>query len=498
MPLFMMPMFSIIGTAYTVPDSDSGSSPVYMLTGDLLKNTKFVSIGGEAIGSGGGVHNNKLKFELSPLWKMERDDIELIYTHQVGNKIYMFYKMALTTDINAYTNHRYDSVSSKQERVTGSSGNIYEYRRYGLGGDEFTDLRWASGKLNWYSWDFGDVRDYNTKNNIYGGDVIIDFDIKQSPFPNSLTDENGDRLTKEFDFIGVSSAAVVSSDHGFLSQASPDIRYSVPQDDESPEEKRVGPDPRADGNAQDANGDSYFLTFKTNARIDDAGYDTWDPGIQAPSGDSNLNPTLKNGDPIYDNTMENETSQEDCRIHYNIGSIAPVVTEYHGRLSYQTMLLKCYDKYRDWAIHYDYYPTYTDETKMLSTAIHVSNRYIHSELQIVLNVWSSYEIEVLDTPDIEDYNLEKPVEYYDNLTWQTAVDGTDAVVINEPTTGLGLGEATGFDSFFDNIDGIFDMAGQALIYIIIVIVIIVALYIVIKVTLSKKAVKMVKIATTHK
>lgn len=473
LPLILIPFVSPIANAYTVPNSDAGSSPVYLLTGDMIKDVKFVSIGGDPIDQGGGAYDNKLKFEMSPLWKLERDDIELIYTHQVGNKIYMFYKMALTADMNVYTNVRYNDGSEKQEQWNGKQ-KVFEYHRYGLYGDEFTQLAW-SRELQWHSWDFGNVRDYNSKNNVYGGTVEIQFNIQQSPFPSTLIDEEGNVLTKQFDYIGVSSAAVLSSDHGFLSQASPDIRYSVPQEDQSQEIKRVDPDP-----SPGAVDGGYQVQWRTNARIEDAGLDTWDAGIQVPSGDSSLNPTRADGGPIYDNTMDNETSQTDCKLYYNLGSLTPVVTEYFGRLEYDTLRLKA----QDTIFGYDYSPTPGHESKMLSTAIHISNRYAHSKLQTVLNVWSSYEIEVIDTPEMEDYNLEKPVEYYDNLTWQTAVDGISSMEINEPGDRIGDFEGTG-----NVFNGILDMMGQYMIYIIIFAVIMVALYITIKLVRTKSRVQ---------
>ena len=488
LPLFLIPFVSPIANAYTVPNSDTDTSPVYLLTGDMIKDFKFVSIGGDPIDQGGGAYDNKLKFEVSPLWKLERDDIELIYTHQVGNKIYLFYKMALTADMNIITNNRYTNICEKQEQLV-EPHKVWTYKHYTLDDIFIRESSWER-YIHSYSWDFGNVRDYNSKNNVFSGNVIMQFNIQQSPLPATLTDENGNKLTKQFDYIGVSSAAVLSSDHGFLSQASPDIRYSVPQEDKSQVIQRADSDPAPgpSGIGTQNPGNNYqVINYRANARIDDAGFDTWDSGIQVPSGDSSLNPTRADGGPIYDNVKDNETSQTDCRLNYNLGSLSPVVTEYFGRLSYHTMEIHAHNEM--WWTFNQYIASEGDVTKMLSTAIHANNRYVHSKLQTVLNVWSSYEIEVIDTPEMEDYNLEKPVEYYDNLTWQTAVDGiSNGVVYDRPDSGLdnpleGLG---------DSFNGFLDIMGQYMIYIIIFAVIMVALYITVKLIRTRSRVQTLK------
>lgn len=471
LPLFLVPVILPVVNAYTVPDSNSGSSPVYLMTGDLIKNTKFVSIGKTSIALGGSAYDNRLKFEISPLWKMERDDIELIYTHTVGNKVYLYYKMPLTADINIYTNCRYVDVCEYQTQAT-EKYTAVTYHHFLLFDNEKTADYWKK-YINSYSWDFGNVRDYNSKNNVYSGVVKINFDIKQSPFPASLTDEEGNTLKKEFDYIGVSSAAVLSSDKGFLSQASPDIMYSVPQEDKSSEQKQVSSDPSLGPMIQSNDN----IQYRSNAIISDAGVDTWDAGIQMPSGDSNLNPTRADGGPIYDNTMENETSQKDCSLYYNLGSLTPVVTEYFGKLTYNTLNLRAHDEVFGNKIYQDPGVGSAD----LSTAIHVSNRYVHSQIQVVLNVWSSYEIQVLDPATSEDYNLEKPLEYYDNLTWRVATDGLETMEYEEPDSGLGL------DALGKSLNGFLDLIGQVLIYLIIVVIIVVAIYITYKVVIAKRS-----------
>jgi hypothetical protein len=479
LPLFLMSMTTPIVKAYTVPNSDSDSSPIYILTGDLIKDTQFTSIGATPIGPGGSAFDNKLKFEISNLWKLERDDIELIYTHAVGNKVYLYYKIPLTADINIYTNNRYASVCEKQVQAVGTY-QVFEYHHYGCFGMNPSDEIGAPGfkaSINSYSWDFGNVRDWNSKHNVYSGVVKIDFNIKQSPFPDSLTDENGNKLTKDFADVGVSSAIVVSSDNGFMSQATPDIQYSVPQTDKSQEQKSVDPNPSVPSSVQTGN------TYQWDARptIIDAGYDTIDNGIQVPSDGSSLNPTRKDGGPIYD-AKANGTSQEDCSLYYNLGSISPVITQYYGRLNYHTLKVLSQD-YLDrltWKLRDTV--TQTDPTIKLTTAIQVSNRYAHSQIQVVLNVWSAYEIEVLDTATSEDYNLEKPIEYYDNLTWSTMVDGSATGEVTQPTAG-GLD----FDGLTEGLNGLLDILGQALIYVIIIVIIAVAIYISYKVLIVKRS-----------
>jgi hypothetical protein len=100
----------------------------------------------------------------------------------------------------------------------------------------------------------------------------------------------------------------------------------------------------------------------------------------------------------------------------------------------------------------------------------------------VLNVWSAYEIEVLDTATSEDYNLEKPIEYYDNLTWSTMVDGSATGEVTQPTAG-GLD----FDGLTEGLNGLLDILGQALIYVIIIVIIAVAIYISYKVLIVKRS-----------
>jgi len=428
------------------PNVTTNAEPYYLVSGDIIRNFKFETINGESIDPGGGAYDNRLKFEMEPIWQIRKGDLELLQAHKVGNKMYYQYKLPFTTDLNVYTNVRLEDAS---ETIQRSSKNYLAaaYLHYPKGSSNYDSTSWRKD-LTYYYYDFwvdSNLRDYN-KRNKFSGDLVMSFDIDDSPLPNSLTDENGNTLVKQFDYVGISSAAVIDGTHGPLSQAPPEIHYSTPDYETSPVVDVSGENPSPGYIPQPGSHDEGYksgYSFQTGATIRDAGVETYSPGIQYTSTNASLNPTTKDGSDIFDNVAETKQSQKDCKIYYNIGSLAPTIYEYYARLDWTSHVVACKEKaifvptgplgmgvdipYKEW--------TYGEEqySKVKSSALHVQNNFIQCTIQIVLNFYLSYEIQVLDTPEYEDYDLEQPQEYYENNTWQTVSDGAVSGEYTEET-----------------------------------------------------------------
>ena len=474
--LLFLPLFSLLLTTSspsviaTDPNITTDAEPYYLVSGDIVKNFKFESFtdsGGniESIDQGGAAYDNRLKFEMEPIWQIKKEDLTLMQPHKVGNKMYYQYKLPMTTKVNIYTNVRLEDASEILNR--GSKNYLAAtYLHYPRGSDSYDSSSWRKD-LTFYYYDFwedSNLRDYN-KRNRFEGNLVMTFDIDDSPLPDSLEDENGIRLVKEFDYVGVSSAAIISGKHGSMSNAPPEIHVSTPTYETAPVVDVIGDNPSGyvPSPGSEDEGYDYRHSFNTEAVISDAGFDTYSPGIQYVSTNASLNPTLKDGSDIFDNVAETQQSQTDCKLTYNIGSLAPTIYEYYNRLDWTAHGVECFEKRKATALtlvspylgYVDYREwRYTEEhyTKVKSSALHVQNNYIQCELQIVFNFFTAYEIQVLDTPGFEDYDLETSHEDYLNNTWNIASDGA----VEGETTGYTEEPDPLFENPFDDWESPFD------------------------------------------
>ncbi len=97
--VFVLLMGSNLG--YYSPIGDD--QPVYLLSGDIVKNFQFDSFDDQPISIGGDSQDRKMSFEHIPVWKIAKDDIWLIQSYTEGDDVYIRYKVAMTNTINMYT-----------------------------------------------------------------------------------------------------------------------------------------------------------------------------------------------------------------------------------------------------------------------------------------------------------------------------------------------------------------------------------------------------------
>lgn len=446
--VFVLLMGSNLG--FYAPIGNDGE--VYLLSGDIVKNFQFDSFDDQPISLGGDSQDKKMSFEHIPVWKIAKDDIWLIRSYTEGDDVYIQYKVAMTNTINMYTsvslseavapypkipsedNYQeigyedpmitsYGSDSSGLKRVT-EDFLVASYRHSGLAGDHM--FSWKA-YLTWQHYNFGDIKDYNERNNDFEGDVVMSFDIAQSPLPNFKT-LTGNALTKNFDYIAVSSIAVVSNIMGKLNDQAPDIVGLTPKEYDASRNTK---------SAVDTFGSTaknkWDATYDPNPKlVINQEVNAFDGGMSPQPKGSSMNPRRKDGGLIW-NPATKQESMTDCKFIYNIDSISPLVTEHTATLSYNYKYYETEDR-PFWQVG-----VARDEDRAYShtrpVALHVTNRYIQSEIRLVFDIFTSYKIDV-GADGIEDYELDFPMEYYDLLSWITTVDGFGGGEQHTETWGL--------------------------------------------------------------
>lgn len=391
---------------------------VYLVSNDIIKNFRFETFDGDPITLGGQLANGKMQFESQASWRINPDDIVLMNAYVDGDDVYIRYKVAMSSKINIYTTNTLVSCAkdNKLNKQT-TSFLVAKYSHHGLFGHHM----WGwDAHLDWTHYDFGDIHQWNGDHNVYSGDLKMSFDIAQSPLPDFQT-ASGNAITKNFDYIAVSSMGVVSNVNGLLDDSAPNIVGLTPDEYETADVDVGALDDfgKTSAGSWDANYDPMI-----NLHIFAEPQNVWGSSILPQTAGSDLHPTTKGGDPIW-NPEAKQSSMPDCEFIYHVGFISPLVKEYYGRLTYQSINYQTIDECNFLCIG-----THTklrSSTKLFKTetrpvALHVTNRYIQTEVKVVFDVFTSYNIDV-GADGIEDYDLEFPAEYYDLLTWITTVDG---------------------------------------------------------------------------
>jgi len=358
------------------------------------------------------------------MWTISKDDIKFVEPSIQGDKVYTHYQLTMHNTINIYTNVRLGDACEKMNQMS-SDYEIAELYYCGyLGcGDNYEEAfdHWTAD-ITWNYWDFGNIRDFNNKQNMYSGDLKMSFDIVDTSAPNLFEDKDGNTVSKDFEFMVVRSAGVKTYSYGKLSEDKPDIVGVLPEtyDEESDYRFDYGEDPKGDFHGVDFWWDPQTdLVFKDE--FNEPLVDSWDIGIQGQSVGSSLNPKLRDGSNIpYGDAKTSGESQEDGSIYYNVGSITPVVQEYYGELSWIHHQIMLKDVLVDWLweIHMD--DVETSVTKTEPVALHVQNRYIQSDIFVTFDVWTANDIDLLEGNTIP---LDPPAEYYTDLIWLSIVSG---------------------------------------------------------------------------
>ena len=392
--------------------SPTGESSMFLVSGDTIKNFNLTKYNGMDINHGMFDH---LTFESMDFWETSKEDTELIYyiPSEDGETVYFYYKIAMYTYVNIFTDNFISDCYEYIETVD-DSWEVVDFDWIGLAGNNRDS--WQSD-ITFSHYDFGNVYHHNAQNNAYRGSLEMTFDIDDNPLPDFVMDEFGNSFEQNFCYIAVGSSSIESSEYGKLSEDEPSFSFTSGtgnEDSESDEESDYDI-----GDMGGMGGHSSQIDLDINPTLS-AGYlyQTVDLGVRPPSKGSSLHATNGDGSKIWD-PKKNNTSQKDCKLEYNF-RISPLVSLYYADFDFTKYNIDMLDAYYttnpDWDI------SKQDKHYERPVAIHCQNRWIQSKLKVVFNVWTSYKIDIIN-PKYTQTVLEKPKEYYDNLTWGYTAQG---------------------------------------------------------------------------
>lgn len=407
-----------IGITQLAPIDTNGEGDTYIVSNDLIKNFKFESFDENPVSISGQTNDDKLQFESQASWNIYPEDIVLLNIYTDGDDAYIRYKVAMTSKINMYTTvELYQCAENNLLNLIEEEFLVAWYRHSGLCGDHM--YSWQE-YLYWTHYDFGEIKQWNYEQNDFSGDLVMSFDIAQNLLPNFQT-QSGDSLMKNFDYIAVSSIAVNDNIFGKLDDSAPSIVGLTPREYEV-EKSELDFLDVADYPSTDKFDAEYDPDIDIDLHADPL--NSADCGILPQSAGSSMNPRCKDGSPIW-NPETQQDSMTDCRFIYNIGSLSPLVTEYYGTVSYTYIYYESIDVWKVFPLSTRVIERHNDQIDKTFTrpvALHCTNRYIQAEVRVVFDIFASYKIDV-GSDNIEDYDLDFPMEYYDLLLWLTTVDG---------------------------------------------------------------------------
>ena len=391
---------------------------LYLKSGDIIKNFRFDTIGGKSISLGGNAWNSKLQFEAGSTWDIQKDDVEIISTIPVDDSVIYYYRISMTNKINIFTKVALNQgAENNQLKKITETYEVARYRHSGLAGDYM--FGWTSD-IEWQHYDFGNVKQWNLLNNKFSGDIVMSFDINPSPLPATITDSEGNVVSKNFDYIAVSSATVLSNDNGLLSDDMPTIIGIQPREYKSQDLPLDTPTSSLGGNVKTYVGE-WNPDIDLNIPRDPT--NSFDIGIIPHSVGASMNPKTKAGGNVW-NPSTTQKSMDDAKFIYSLGFLSPVVYEWEGTLGYTYKNVETNDYWRVFLISIGVNVKKQTSTRMYDTepvALHVTNRYIQSKLRITFDVYSSFKVSTMDIRD--DPDLQAPSQYFDSLLWDIIVDG---------------------------------------------------------------------------
>lgn len=401
-------------------------SNIYIRGNDVVKSFSLDSFDGEILTAGGNVPSLGTKFnvETGGFWIIDDDDLQILstYTSIDETEIEIRYLVTAKNRINLYTNVRLSDATSKNLNTNPESFLAGRFVYYGCFGTAPSDVivSWES-HISWVHYDFGnDWRSWNEEQNVFSGDLKASFDINPSPLPPFFEDSEGNQITTIYDYIAVDAVVISESTHGLMSVDKPEFVEQTPEEyDQERENTETGGDP--------AGSIAGGFSYKWNPRpeLSDVAHETFDIGILPHTKGVSLNPTTKDGRPIWDpeNLYESMT---DCEFTYSLKSLSPLITKYTSTLTWYEQDLTVQDFLRyipplawEWVVvcRHDR-ESIQSETR--DVGLHVNNRYIQAEIAITFDIWSKFDISALK---LNETQLGTPEEYYDELLWQMIVDG---------------------------------------------------------------------------
>lgn len=414
---------SIVGVIVFAPFDISN---LYIRGNDVIKEFSLDSFNRETLTSGGTVPSLGMKFnvETGGYWIIGEDDITILSTYMSTDKteVEIRYSIIAKNKINLYTNVRLEDATSKNLNIVKEDFLAGKFVYYGCFGTRPADVlqAWES-YITWSHYDFGDDwRSWNNEENVFSGDLKASFDINPSPLPPFFEDDEGNTISTIYDYIGVYAVVVSESVHGLMSTDKPEFNKVTPEEyDQAKENDESGGDP-----THEIPGD---LNYKWNPRpeLSDVGHETFDVGILPHTKGVSLNPTTKDGSPVWD-PLDPYKSTEDCEFTYSLKSLSPLITRYYSTLTWyrQDLEVQDFQEYVPplgwrWIIRVNHDEEFI-ESETRDVGLHINNRYIQAEIQIEFDVWSKFNITALR---LNETQLETPKEYYDELLWGLIVDG---------------------------------------------------------------------------
>lgn len=406
--LITVPIFAFSGI---------GDEEVEYIQGtDIIKNFQLRSFEGERLTSGNTVPSlgNRLMFESGSYWKAYESDLEGVQVFTVGNQCIFKYELTFTNYINIYTNVFLSDVAENIATITDKikCGTFVFKGPLGV-----TVKDWWNYYIYWDHYDFGNVETY-TARNIFSGPLVLDFDIASSPLPDAFTDDKGNSITKDFDYIGVSGAYVGEQIWGKMTEDKPEFQQIIATDHETWEGESTD-DPITEKGSYPS---GFTFEWKPNIQLSDPPIeDPIDFGLIPQTSYTSMNPRLKDGSPSW-NATETGKSMPDCMITYSLPRLCPIVYQYRSILKYDFLTLEVYNTKP--LTHHS--SINEGMTKTGDVGLHVINRYIQALIKVRFNVYSSFTIDV----KTGEFLLAQPQEYYDELLWTTIVHGFGGSIIH--------------------------------------------------------------------
>ena len=471
--LFSFSFIFLISISSFTPYVKSTDYTTYISATDIIKNFKFTTFDGEEIVDG-GVYNNKLRFDTQASWVLYKNDVTTLYTIEDGGNTSLKYRVVLRNKINIYTNVRINQMAQNLIEVKKDYLGMHYIHRNIF---DIVEAEWWE-YITWEYWDFGDIYNWNWQNNYFSGRLTMSFDIDDNPIPDVF----GDYADKNFDYIAVSDAGIVTSNYGLMSTDMPDIVILSPS-----EEGKEGREPAEWnlGTLQHSDNDYAVQIYPNiNLNVNSEPIQSFDSGILPDTTGSSMDPTTKEGTPIWD--PENEVSMTGGLIHYDVNSLSPVVYKYEGTLTYNEYFLWTDHEYTpnawDWWAEYvkekAFY--YNTRVEYNDVALHGINRYIQVDMYIAFDIWASVNIGTL-TEYYEQMRLQAPEEYYDALIWSTLAGGWTGSEIREGGNPIDTIWKSWEQAIKGFLGGIFGGAGGFIILIIIGAIFIAGLFIFMKI-----------------
>lgn len=280
------------------------------------------------------------------------------------------------------------------------------------------------GTMTHYYYDFGDISSWNNQRHIYTGTMKFDFDISDTPFLATLRGSDGGIYEPAFSHISIYNTKISDQSYSKITEVDEQDLIFVPEDipERASNSNPVGSQSGfPSGNDLDDSMDGN--TWRWNA-LPDSSYgfsnpyskNNWDGGIVPTPRNQPLITTNKDGSPSWNADTQTE-SMKDGAFMLPIGTVSPSVIQNWRTLKYEEAILHVM---WDWCLISNKYRTARYEIyKAQPSSLYIYNRAIRYEISMEMLITTEYLIDVYRQVD----EVEKPIEYYDDLIYRSGVGG---------------------------------------------------------------------------